>query len=109
MRGLGFSQLLVSLMLAAGTVYAATEVTVDWSNGDVQVTKDEPEENQAMQPEQMPANLVCEKDNMRLRAVIQSQQVIIEKQQQKLMEQQIMIRRQKGVIRGLDVLRRQGR
>lgn len=106
MRGLIFSLLVVGGMLVTCLVHAATEVTVDWPSGEVQVHKEEPEE---VRQEEVPSNLACEKDNKRLRAIVEAQQAIIVRQQQKLQEQQATIRRQDGIIRGLDLLRRQGR
>jgi hypothetical protein len=106
MRGLGLSLLMLWGMSAACLVHAATEVTVDWADGEVQVQKDEPEE---VQREQVPPSVVCEKENKRLRAIVETQQGIIARQQQKLQEQQAVIRRQDGIIQGLDLLRRQGR
>jgi len=106
MRGLCLSLLLVWCMSVSCPLHAATEVTVDWPSGEVQVQKDEPEE---VEQEQVSPNIACEKENKRLRAIVETQQAIIVRQQQKLQEQQATIRRQDGIIRGLDLLRRQGR
>lgn len=106
MRGLVLSLLMVLVMSITCLAHAATEVTVDWPNGEVQVQKDEPEE---VQQEQVSPSVACEKENKRLRAIIETQQAIILRLQQKLQEQQETIRRKDGIIRGLDLLRRQGK
>jgi hypothetical protein len=106
MRGLGLSLLMLWVLSGTCLVHAATEVTVDWPSGEVQVQKDEPEK---VPQEQMPPSVACEKENKRLRAIVETQQEIIARQQQKLQEQQAIIRHKDGVIRSLDLLRRQGR
>jgi hypothetical protein len=101
--------LLVTILSGAYVLHAATEVTVDWQSGEVEVLKEEAPVTPAPPPESKERALSCEKENRRLRRIVETQQAIIVKQQQKLREQQATIRRQDDVIRGLDLLRRQGK
>jgi hypothetical protein len=109
MRGRECGILLVSVMLGVGSVQAASEVTVDWETGEMEVRKEDPPEVQEERQAQIPPAVAWEKDRNRLRSIIKTQQAIILKQQEKLQEQQAVIRRQNNVIRGLDLLRRQGK
>lgn len=109
MRGWNVLLLLAVFCLGNGIGYAATEVTVDWESGEVEVRKEEPPVVQDVPQKPDDSVAVCEKRNRRLRSVIRTQQGIILQQQQKLQEQQRIIRHQDNVIRGLDLLRRQGK
>ena len=59
MRGLCLNLLIVWCMSVSSPVHAATEVTVDWPSGEVQVQKDEPEE---VEQEQVSPSIACEKE-----------------------------------------------
>lgn len=101
--------LLPAFCMGSGVGYTATEVTVDWESGEVEVLKEEPPKAPEVPQAPDDSAAVCEKHNQRLRSIIRTQQGIILKQQQKLQEQQRIIRHQDNVIRGLDLLRRQGK
>ncbi|MDK2846742.1 MAG: hypothetical protein PWP34_95 [Desulfuromonadales bacterium] len=105
-RMVGLLMLLLSVSCLA---YAATEVTVDWQTGEVEVLKEETPKQQKPQQEANAQLATCKKNILRLQRIIKTQQTIILQQQKKLQEQQVVIRRQGDVIRGLDLLRRQGK
>lgn len=101
--------LVIGGLLSACTAQAASEVSVDWQTGEVEVWRDEPPDPGDEQPEAAVRETTCEKNIRRLQQVVRTQQQIILRQQEKLREQQAVIRRQSDVLRGLDLLRRQGR
>lgn len=99
--------MLLLFLSGACLLYAATEITVDWETGQVDVQKEATSEPEESPPEPSDSLRSCTEDNRRLQRIIRTQHTIIMQQQKKLQELQAVVRRQQNVIRGLDMLRRQ--
>jgi hypothetical protein len=95
-------------LLAATPARAEKEISVDWDSGRVTVREQRAPSIPEPRPER-PDPAACRAELKRLRTVVRAQQAVILRQHEQLRALREQVRHQEGVIRGLDMLRRQGR